>query len=206
LLLISLIAGLALYAAALVAPAIIYKPDVRSNPKYGVCVSTVKDNVNCEAFPFRGDGSLICDEDAKPDKTYIDKAKILDYCKGWDVPMARSSYGYELLLMGWVVILDGTLAWLANPLMLIAVSISGLGTNRAAAKILSVLAIVLGLQSYAFDGVPFTGGSSAADNLNSLDRLGLGFYLWMASLLAFAAYCFLKKPTPSPGQRATAPA
>ncbi len=76
--LISLIAGLALYAAALVAPAIIYKSDVRSNPKYGVCASIVKDNVNCEAFPFGGDGSLICDEDAKPAKTYIDKAKILE--------------------------------------------------------------------------------------------------------------------------------
>ena len=150
-----LIAGLALYVAALVVPAVIFRPDVRSNPKHGECRFAVEDNVNCEAFTFGRNGSIMCQraEDDTPGKTYIDKQKILDYCKGWDAPMASSYYGWETLLMGMLSVFLGVFAWLANPLILMAVLLSVFG-QRLAAMILSVLAIAVGLQSYALDGVP----------------------------------------------------
>jgi len=192
--LIVLLAGLALYVAALFVPAIVFRPDVRSNPKHGECSSVIKDNVYCEAFTFGRNGSIVCDDEAMPGKTYIDKQKIRDYCKGWDVPMGSSSEGYVALLMGMLSIFDGMLAWLANPLILMAVLMSVFGQRRAA-LIVSVAAIAVGLQSYALDGVAFS--AVAVDGKNMVDHLGLGFYLWMASLVTFAVFCFLKKPTPA---------
>lgn len=183
-----LIAGLALYVAALFVPAVVFKPDVRSNPKYGECASGFEGR-SCEAFTFGRGGSIVC-EPTEAGKTYIDKAKILEYCKGWDTPIASSMDGYEMLLMGWAAVLLGMLAWLANPLMLMAVLLSAFGVHLVS-RILSGLAVAVALQSYLFEGVPFTGGSVDAEN--RVDYLGLGFYLWMASLVLFAAYCFLKK-------------
>ena len=43
------------------------------------------------------------------------------------------------------------------------------------------------------DGIPFNESSTGPDNLNVVDHLRLGFYLWMASLLVFAAYCFQRR-------------
>ena len=96
----ALIVGLALYAAALFAPAIVFKPDVRSNPKHGECGFAVKADVMCESFAFGGGGSTICQRGGAPGKTFVDKGKILDYCKGWDAPAAGALRGYEVLAMG----------------------------------------------------------------------------------------------------------
>jgi len=188
------IAAVALYAGALAAPAIIFKPDARSNPKQGECGFAVKDNVSCEAFRFGGSGSIVCQlsEFNKPGKTYVDKGKILDYCKDWDLPVADSYYGYQVLPMGILGIFLGMFAWFANPLMLAAGLLSAFG-KRVVAMILSVSSVALGLQSYALDAVPFNEGSMKADNLNFVDHLGPGFYLWMGSLVVLAVYCFLKK-------------
>src|SRR5204863_5081498 len=103
------IAAVALYAGALAAPAIIFKPDARSNPKHGECGFAVKDNVSCEAFRFGGSGSIVCQlsEFNKPGKTYVDKGKILDYCKDWDLPVADSYYGYQVLPMGILAVFRG---------------------------------------------------------------------------------------------------
>jgi hypothetical protein len=188
----ALIVGLALYAAALFAPAIVFKPDVRSNPKHGECGFAVKADVMCESFAFGGGGSTICQRGGVPGKTFVDKGKILDYCKGWDAPAAGALRGYEVLAMGVLGVLLGMFAWFANPLMLAAVLLAAFGKRRAA-MVLSVLAAALGLQSYALDGIPFNESSTGPDNLNIVDHLGLGFYLWMASLLAFAAYCFQRR-------------
>jgi len=189
-----LIVGLGLFVAALFSPAIIFKPDARSNPKRTECAFAVKDNVMCESFSFGGSGLTSCGliEGKTSGKTFIDKGKILDYCKGWDLPVAASDYGYDALLMGPLGILVGVFAWFANPLMLLALLLST-SKKRVAAMILSVSAIALGLQSYTLEAVPFTESSMAPENLNFVDHLGRGFYLWMGSLAAFSAYCFLKK-------------
>lgn len=190
-----LIAGLALYAAALAFPAIIYKPDPRSNPKRSECGFAVTDDVMCQSFSFGGPGPTLCQrvEGNTSGKTFVDKGKILEYCKGWDLPVAGSLYGYEILPMGVLGVLLGVFAWFANLLTLLAVVLSAFG-KRLAAMILSVGSVALGLQSFALDAVPFSEASMKPDNLNIVDRLGPGFYLWMASLVVFAVYCFLKKP------------
>lgn len=190
-----LIAGLALYAAALAFPAIVFKPDPRSNPKASECGFAVRDNVTCESFGFGGSGSTLCQrmEGNTSGKTFVDKGKILEYCKGWDLPVAGSLYGYEILPMGVLGVLLGMFAWLANLLTLLAVVLSAFG-KRLVAMILSVASVALGLQSFTLDAVPFNEASMQPDNLNVVDHLGPGFYLWMASLVVFAVYCFLKKP------------
>lgn len=188
-----LIAGLLLFAGALLSPAIVFKPDARSNPKRSACAFAVKDNVMCESFSFGGPGMTSCGvADGKTaGKTYVDKAKILDYCKGWDTSFADVYFGYRVLLMGYLGVFVGVFAWFANPLMLLAVLLS-MRKRSLASMLLSVGATALALQSTMLEGVPFTESSMDPENLNVVDRLGIGFYLWIGALAAFAAYCFLR--------------
>lgn len=198
-----LIAGLGLFVGALSFPAIIFKADARSNPKRGECAFAVKDNVMCESFAFGGPGLTSCGRVERPasGKTFIDKGKILDYCKGWDAPVAGSYYGYGILLMGFLGAFVGVFAWFANPLMLLAVLLS-MFKKRLASMILSVAAMALGLQSYMLEAVPFNESSMDPGNLNLVDHLGLGFYLWMGSLVTFSVYCFLKDSAGLPARGA----
>jgi hypothetical protein len=195
-----LIAGLVLFVAALCSPGIVYKPDARNNPKADECSFAVKDNVMCESFAFGGFGMSSCGVvDAKTSgKTFVDKQKILDYCKGWNLPVASSNYGFSILLIGVMGIAVGVFAWFANPLMVLALLLSKF-KKRLASQIFSVASIALGLQSYSLKAVPFNESSMAPSNMNYVDHLGLGFYLWMASLVAFTASCFLKKENSNDG-------
>jgi hypothetical protein len=181
-----LIAGLGLFVGALSSPAIIFRPDARSNPKRDECAFAVKDDVMCETFSFGGPRPTSCElvERKKSGKTFVDKGKILDYCKGWESPVAASYYGYRILLMGFLGALVGVFAWFANPLMLLALLLSTLNKHLAA-MILSVSSLALGVQSYMLEAVPFDESSME---------------LWMGSLGTLSMYCFLKK-----GRDAAAP-
>ena len=128
-------------------------------------------------------------------KTFVDKQKILDYCKGWDVPIASQDSGFHILLMGPLGVFLGMFAWFANPLMLLALLLSTFRKRRTSMAI-AVAAIALGLQAYAFRAVPFSEASMDPSNLNHVDHLGYGFYLWMAALVAFAASCFATRRSP----------
>src|SRR5262245_23339674 len=107
-------AGFVLFASALAVPAIIFKPDTWSNPKRFECQFTVEDDVQCEAFRFGGQGNHSCGRvGAHPSgRAFVDKAKILEYCKGWDLPVGGSLHGYQILLTGIVGPYLGTFAWL----------------------------------------------------------------------------------------------
>jgi hypothetical protein len=203
----ALVAGLGLFAGALASPAIVFTPDARSNPKRDECAFAVEDDVMCESFSFGGPGLASCTvvdrqtSGQTSEKAFVDKRKILEYCKGWELPVTAVSDGYEILLTGFLGVLVGVFAWFANPLMLLAVLLSTF-KKRLASIILSVAAIALGLQSYALKAIPFNESSMDPGNLNFVDHFGLGFYLWMASLLTCAVYCFLK-PGDDPRGRAT---
>jgi hypothetical protein len=188
-----LIVGFGLFVGALFSPGIIFKPDARSNPKVDKCSFAVQDNVMCDSFSFGGLAMTRCErvEGKTSGKTFVDKQKILDYCKGWDAPVASSDYGYHILLMGFLGVFVGVFAWYANPLMALALLLSKF-KKRLASTILSIFSIALGLQSYALKAVPFNESSMDPRNLNFVDHLGRGFYLWMASLVVLSAYCFLK--------------
>jgi hypothetical protein len=189
-----LIAGLVLFAGALMSPAIVFKPDARSNPKRGECAFAVNDNVMCQSFSFGGSGMTSCEriEPANSGRTFVDEGKILDYCKGWELPVADAYFGYRVLLLGFLGVLVGVFAWLANSLMLLAVLLSAFN-KRTASMILAVSSITLGLQSFMLEAVPFNESSMDPGNLNFVDHLGIGFYVWIGSLGTFAVYCFLKK-------------
>lgn len=151
----------------------------------------------CESFSFGGPGLTSCElvDGKTSDKTFVDKRKILDYCKGWDSPVAATDYGYHILLLGFFGVFVGEFAWYANPLMLVGLMLSMFKKRLAAliSVILSVCAIALGLQSYMLKAVPFNESSMKPENMNYVDHFGLGFYLWMAALVMFSAYSFLKK-------------
>jgi hypothetical protein len=124
-------------------------------------------------------------------KSFVDRQKILDYCKGWDLPVSAMDYGYEILLAGLLGALVGVFAWFANPTMLLALLLAG-HRKRRTSLVLSAVSVALGLQSYMLEAVPFNESSMDPANLNLVDHLSYGFYLWMTSLLLFCAYCFLK--------------
>lgn len=189
-----LIAGLGLFVAALFSPAIIFKPDARSNPKRDECAFAVQANVMCESFSFGGPGLTSCGlvESKTSGRTFVDKRKILEYCAGWDTPVAASNYGFGILVMGFLGVFVGVFAWFANPLMLLALVLA-MFKKRIAAMILSVSSIAIGLQSYMLEAVPFNESSTDSGNLNLVDHLGPGFYLWMGSLVTLSVYCFLAK-------------
>ncbi|QEX23761.1 hypothetical protein FRZ61_37000 [Hypericibacter adhaerens] len=191
-----LIAGLALFAASLALPGIVHKPDVRSNPKHGECAYAVQDDVQCDAFSFGGSGMTSCGLAAgdAAGRSFVDKQRILDYCQGWDAPVAGVARGYEILMMGWLGPLLGVFAWYAAPLMGLALLLSQIG-KRIVATVLAAAALALGLQSYALKAIPFNESSMKPEDLNYVDHLGAGFYLWIAALAAFAVFCFLEKET-----------
>lgn len=186
--------GWGLFAAALFFPGIVFKPDARSNPKAGECAFAVQDNVLCDSFAFGGLAMTRCErvEGKTAGKTFVNKQKILDYCKGWDAPVASSNYGYNILLLGALGVFVGVFAWFANPLILLALLLAKF-KKRLASIILAVSSVALGLQSYALKAVPFNESSMDSRNLQFVDHLGPGFYLWMGSLVIFSFYCFLKK-------------
>jgi hypothetical protein len=193
-----LAAGLVLFAVSLLAPGIVFRPDARSNPKRGECAFAMQDDVVCSSFGF-GAGATVCEvaKEARPGETFVDRQKIIDYCKGWDAPVAERDLGYVVLATGFLGVFVGVFAWFANPLMLLAVLLS-LSRRRVVAMVLAVAAVALGLQAYALDAVPFNEASMEPDNLNYVDRLGYGFYLWMASLVILAAYCCWKPEPRAP--------
>ena len=95
-------AGLLLFAASLASPGIVYKPDPRSNPKASDCGFAVRGGVMCNSFSFGRGGSTVCEpvNGPTPGRTFVDKQKILDYCKGWDMAFGAKEYGYSILLLG----------------------------------------------------------------------------------------------------------
>ncbi|MDE2490374.1 MAG: hypothetical protein KGM24_05965 [Elusimicrobia bacterium] len=97
--------------------------------------------------------------------------------------------GLECLFAGWLSVMDyrmwpGAIAWLANPvyLFLLAASLSERRRARIPAYA-SVLPLVLASGCFAFTTMVT---NAETDAVAVPVRLGLGAYLWLASLAAFA--------------------
>ncbi|MGQ3890176.1 hypothetical protein ACQUW5_14255 [Legionella sp. CNM-1927-20] len=76
--------------------------------------------------------------------------------------LLQVNYGYELFLFGWLGLISFQLAWLANPLYIIALITYGSKTSRY----LCILALFFALLS------PFV----------IVEKLLLGFYFWLGSM------------------------
>lgn len=181
----------ACYLIALALPAVVYKPDVESNPKLGSCHSAVKPDIECLTFRFgeTGFGSNDCRyiRPGEP-RPVVDKQKILDYCEGYDQPVAKKDYGILIYFMGWLGIFAGVIAWYANITGFLAVLYAVGFKNMKKGLILAVVSFVIGLQSFFFTAMPRDEGVS---HWFIVDYLGPGFYLWEASFIILALYCYV---------------
>ncbi len=128
---------------------------------------------------------------------------ILCLCfSGYDVgsPSGERSdgRGFHLLLLGWMGLLDGIPAWLANPVLVLA-WIVALRRMHQLSSLLSLVALVLMLSFLAVSEVEV----SASGRPSSVTGYGLGYWLWVASAFAqgIGASVLSKNPPSGPQLR-----
>lgn len=88
------------------------------------------------------------------------------------------SWGISLLLLGWLGVIAGSVAWFANPLLLIANHSLRQHHVRLALSV-SLLASAVALSTPTLSTVMVDG----AGNTASVIGYGFGFYLWLGSCL-----------------------
>jgi len=102
-----------------------------------------------------------------------------------DVTSGPVLSGWDVLLDGWQGLRRGVLAWMANPLFLLAVSLTVARIFRLAVAV-SALAAAFALSSFiASRMAAWTGASVPAFELST------GFYCWLAALLALLIYLLI---------------
>jgi hypothetical protein len=101
-------------------------------------------------------------------------------------PFDEMRYGYEILLLGWLGLFVGQMAWSAN-LLLPAILLAIHFRHPRAAAGLAAIAAAIGLQALLVDRLP---RNEAGVNDLVVDHLGSGFYLWEISFMLMLAYCF----------------
>ncbi len=87
--------------------------------------------------------------------------------------------GWLVLLMGWLGIADGMLAWFANPLLLAAWLLAW-RRRRGATIVTAALALLLGLSFLLNSQISV----DEAGNQSPLHHDGSGYWLWLGSLAA----------------------
>ena len=95
-------------------------------------------------------------------------------------------HGYWILLFGAFGVLKLIFAWYAN-LIFLFILIFGKNEKPKNVLVASIIAFVLGLTALAVRDLP---NLDAADS--SVDRLAVGYYVWMTSLLLFVLYSYRK--------------
>ena len=105
--------------------------------------------------------------------------------------------GYRILLTGWYGLMVLQVAWLANPLFAAAVIAAIRHRPRLAAG-LAAAAFGIGLLS-------FTATNWIAHHAY-MERLGAGFYVWMAAFLVLATTSLISRRTTPSGNPPTPPA
>jgi hypothetical protein len=98
-----------------------------------------------------------------------------------DNPRAWSQAGY-LLLFGWLGLLAGIVAWLANPLWIAAWIAFALRWHRVALA-LGIAALLCALSFLTLDTVMV----SEAPTYAKVTGVGLGYGLWITSMAVLAA-------------------
>lgn len=91
----------------------------------------------------------------------------------------QEAQGATLLQWGWVGLLDGIVAWIANPLILLAWITIWSDQHRGKAQVLSLLAMLLAI-SFAFHTHIMT---DDAGSRYPITRYGSGYWLWMGSMI-----------------------
>jgi putative flippase GtrA len=91
----------------------------------------------------------------------------------------QSSPAWLLLLIGWIGVFSGTLAWLANPLLIGAWIL--LLCKRTSLSLIAALVAMAFMLTFLFQKTVI---SSEAPTYSRISGYGLGYGLWIASTLA----------------------
>jgi hypothetical protein len=110
---------------------------------------------------------------------------VLDFSKADGSPNPDGpTFGFAALVTGWLAILIGQFAWLANLLWLLSLLLVLL-RGWIASAITGILAVLLALHTYTLysQRVP---ANEAATEFLYLRGIKFGFYVWLASFLAIS--------------------
>ena len=102
------------------------------------------------------------------------------YLAGDNPDAWATSWG--VLLVGWMGIFYGVFAWLANPLLLLSWILCLRGELRAA-LIISAAAVLFALSFLLHSTIV----ASEAPTYRAVTGYGVGYWLWLASMLIMAA-------------------
>lgn len=102
------------------------------------------------------------------------------YARDW-ASSQRYLTGLEVLAMGCMGLLVGSIAWYANLCYLIGLILLAVRAKGRAARNLFIVALVLGLQSCMLDQVYYTEAKASP-----VTGLGPAFYLWWVAFLVAA--------------------
>lgn len=83
--------------------------------------------------------------------------------------------GWEVLLLGWAGILDATIAWYSNPLLLASLVLYA--RRRSRAFHFSCAALLTALTSLFYRNM-----WNDTDPPHHIENFGVGFYLWLSSI------------------------
>jgi hypothetical protein len=155
-----------LFIVSLSTPAIVYKPDLTSNPKYAECAMAMEDGVQCDAFTFGKGGMISCGLEIDS-KTFIDKQTIIQYCDGWDVPMSHVDYGVYIFSLGWLGIFMGIIAWYANVSAGLALLLVHFRKYKVS-LLCAFIGLLMGLDSLRLNQVP---KDESGSNYYTVDHL-----------------------------------
>jgi hypothetical protein len=101
-----------------------------------------------------------------------------------------NEWGINALLFGWVCLIEGKLAWLANPLMLL--SLLALRRLPHVALIASAAALFVAVFEYPYSYVDSVGFDSGREiEAGRVTGFGTAAYAWLASLALSFAYSVL---------------
>jgi hypothetical protein len=95
--------------------------------------------------------------------------------------------GYFVLSIGWLGIFDGIVSWYGNPIALAAIILANT-KNKTIGSIFSTVAVVFGLQALLYQGTKISYG----DSDGPFGILGVGYYIWEASLALILLYTLVK--------------
>lgn len=105
-------------------------------------------------------------------------------------------YGLRILVLGWMGILVGQFAWLANPLWVVGLCLLAF-RKWSAAAIVSGLSLLFALNTLALFVMPLP-ADEASVNKTSLVQFRIGFYFWLASLVLLFAKAFMMRAPSRP--------
>jgi len=105
---------------------------------------------------------------------------------GFSDVTASSWHGWQVLMLGWAGILDGTVAWYSNPILL--VSLNFRAKQKYSHLLMSCAPLLLASTSIFCREI-----WNDRDPPEQIVKYGLGFYLWLLSFTVFAWVAWVRR-------------